>query len=123
MIDSNNNNTEVPEDLPEEQTSQSIVKNFAARSKAKAKPQKREPVELPSTIPMNERGLEESRKSSWALSKRYNEKTTEQFNSGESRVFFKINFHQSIIGRMIVGKSMAWFQSTTRTPMTTSMLA
>ena len=55
VIDSNNNNTEVPADLPEEQTSQSSVKNFAARSKAKAKPQKREPVELPSTIPMNER--------------------------------------------------------------------
>ena len=36
--------------------------------------------------------------------KRYNEKTTEQFNSGESRIFFKINFHKSIIGRMIDGK-------------------
>ena len=37
--------------------SQSSVKVVAARSKAKAKPQKREPVELPSTIPMNERKL------------------------------------------------------------------
>ena len=56
VIDSNNNNnTESPEDLPEEQASQSSVKVFAARSKAKAKPQKREPVELPSIIPMNER--------------------------------------------------------------------
>ena len=55
VIDSNYNNTEVPADLPEEQASQSSVKVFAARSKAKAKPQKREPVELPSTIPMNER--------------------------------------------------------------------
>ena len=55
VVDSNYNNTEVPADLPEEQTSQSSVKNFAARSKAKAKPQKRELVELPSTIPMNER--------------------------------------------------------------------
>ena len=54
-MDSNNNDTEVPEDQPEEQTSQSSVKNFAARSKAKATPQKRELVELPSTIPMNER--------------------------------------------------------------------
>ena len=44
------------EDLPEEQASQSIVKVFAARSKAKAKPQRREPVEYsPSIIPMNER--------------------------------------------------------------------
>ena len=55
VIDSNYNNTEVPADLPEEQTSQSSVKVFAARSKAKAKPQKREPAYLPSIIPMNER--------------------------------------------------------------------
>ena len=48
-------NTEVPADLLEEQASQSSVKVVAARSKAKAKPQKRETVELPSTIPMNER--------------------------------------------------------------------
>ena len=55
MIDSNYNNTEVLADLPEEQTSQSSVKVCAARSKAKAKPQKREFAELTSTIPMNER--------------------------------------------------------------------
>ena len=55
VIDSNYNNTEVPADLPEEQASQPIVKVFAARSKAKAKPQRREPVDVPSIIPMNER--------------------------------------------------------------------
>ena len=55
VVDSNYTNTDVPADLPEEQTSQSSVKNFAVRSKAKAKPQKRELVELPSTVPMNER--------------------------------------------------------------------
>ena len=55
VIDSNYNNTEVPADLPEEQASQSNVKVFAARSKAKAKPQRREPVDVPSIIPMNER--------------------------------------------------------------------
>ena len=56
VIDSNNNNTESPEDLPEEQASQLKVKDFAARSKAKAKPQRREPVDYsPSVIPMNER--------------------------------------------------------------------
>ena len=55
VVDSNYNNTEVPADLPEEQASQSSVRVVAARSKAKAKPQKRETVELPSTIPMNER--------------------------------------------------------------------
>ena len=79
MVDSNYNNTEVPADLPEEQASKSGVKVVASRSKARAKPQKRETVELPSTIPMNERkwidiesaesslcarGLEESRQSS-----------------------------------------------------------
>ena len=55
MIDPNHNNTEVPADLPEEQASPSVVKDFAARSKAKAKPQRRELVDLPSIIPMNER--------------------------------------------------------------------
>ena len=42
VVDSNYNNTENPADLPEEQASQSSVKVVAARSKAKAKPQKRE---------------------------------------------------------------------------------
>ena len=55
VVGSNNNNTDVPANLPEEQASQSCVKVFAARSKAKAKPQRREPVDLPSTVPMNER--------------------------------------------------------------------
>ena len=45
VIDSNNNDTEVPEDLPEEQALQLKVKDFACRSKAKAKPQRREPVD------------------------------------------------------------------------------
>ena len=55
VVDSNHNNTEVPADLPEEQASQSSVKVIAARSKAKAKPQKRESVDTPTTIPMHER--------------------------------------------------------------------
>ena len=56
MIDSNNNDTEVPEDLFEEQALQLKVKDCACRSKAKAKPQRREPVDYsPSIIPMNER--------------------------------------------------------------------
>ena len=55
VVDSNYNNTEVPADLPEEQASQTIVKVFAARSKAKSKSQRREPVDVPSIIPMNER--------------------------------------------------------------------
>ena len=55
VIDSNNNDTESPADLPEEQASQLKVKDFATRSKAKAKPQRREPVDTTSIIPMNER--------------------------------------------------------------------
>ena len=75
MIDSNYNSTEVPADPLEEQASQSIVKVFAARSKAKAKPQRREPVDLPSIIPMNERKWidiepEESSLSAYEVSKK-----------------------------------------------------
>ena len=36
--------------------------------------------------------------------KQYNEKTTEQFNSGRSRIIFRINFHKYFIGQTIVGK-------------------
>ena len=55
VVDSNYNNPEVPADLLEEQASQLKIKDSAARSKAKAKPQRRELVDLPSIIPMNER--------------------------------------------------------------------
>ena len=41
--------------------------------------------------------------------KRYNEKMTEQFNSGESSFIFGINFHRFLVGWMIVGK-YAWQQ-------------
>ena len=55
-MDSNNNETEVPEDQPEEQALQLDVKDFACRSKAKAKPQRREPAGYsPRIIPMNAR--------------------------------------------------------------------
>ena len=56
VMDSNNNDTEIHEDQLEEQASQLKVKVFACRSKAKAKPRRREPVDYsPSIIPMNER--------------------------------------------------------------------
>ena len=97
VIDSNYNNTEIPADLPEEQASQLKMKVFAARSKAKSKPQRRELVDLPSIIPMNERKwivIEpgDSSLSAYEISKKvinlfdtfkqYNEMKTEQFNSG-----------------------------------------
>ena len=42
VMDSNNNDTEVPEYQPEEQALHLKVKDFSCRSKAKAKPQRRE---------------------------------------------------------------------------------
>ena len=55
VIDSNHNNTEIPADTLEDQTPQTSVKVIASRSEAKAKPQKRESVDTPTTIPMHER--------------------------------------------------------------------
>ena len=106
VIDSINNNTESLEDLPEEQASQLKVKDFAARLKAKAKPQRKELVEYsPSIIPMNERKWIDIELGNSSLSLRtrfrgnnlryFNEKMTEQFNFGGSR-FFRSQFAQSI---------------------------
>ena len=55
-MDLNNNDTDVPEDQLAEYALQLDAKDFACRSKAKAKPQRREPVDYsPSIILMNER--------------------------------------------------------------------
>ena len=59
VMDSNNNDTEIPEDLPEEQALQLKVNDFACRSKARAKPKRREPDYSPSIIPMNEMNVKE----------------------------------------------------------------
>ena len=55
VVDSNQNNTEIPADPQEDQVPQTSFKVVAARSKAKAKPQQREPVDTTTTIPMHER--------------------------------------------------------------------
>ena len=69
VIDSNNNNTRVSEDLPEEQALQLNEKGFAFRSKAKAKPQRREPVDYsPSIIPMSERNWIDIEPGNYSLS-------------------------------------------------------
>ena len=102
VVDSNQDNTEIPADPQEDKASQLLVKDFAARSKAKAKPQKREPVELPSTIPMNERkwiDIEpaESSLSAYEVSKkvinllRHNQ-TVQRENDGAVQ-FWRIKFH------------------------------
>ena len=70
-MDSNNNDTEVPEDLPEEQALQLLVKDFACRSKAKAKPQRREHADYsPSIIPTNERNWIDIEPGNYSLSLR-----------------------------------------------------
>ena len=121
----NNNNTEIPADLLEEQASQLIVKDFAARSKAKAKPQSRKPVDLPSIIPMDERkwidiepgesslcvrDFEESNQSSTTFSNSTTRRRrSSSINSAQLRIIFGINFHKHSIGLMIVGRH-AWQQ-------------
>ena len=55
VIDSNQNSTEILADPHEDQVPQTSIKVVAARSKAKAKPQQREPVDTPTIIPMHER--------------------------------------------------------------------
>ena len=121
MIDSNHNNTEVPADPHEDQTSQTSVKVIAARSKAKTKPQRREPVGVPSIIPKNERrwiDIEPSEQTlaAYDVSKkvisllRHNQKVQrkeEQFK--ELNFIFEINPHKYSIGLMSVG-NLAWQQ-------------
>ena len=55
VTDSNQNNTEIPAGPRGDQAPQTSIKVIAARSKAKAKPQQREPVDTPTIIPMHER--------------------------------------------------------------------
>ena len=55
VIDSIEDNTEIPADPQEEQIPQTSTSVVAARSKAKAKPQPREFAETTATIPMHER--------------------------------------------------------------------
>ena len=55
VMDSNNNDLEIPEDQPEEQALQLNLKDFAYRSKAKTKSPRREPANYLSSIPMNAR--------------------------------------------------------------------
>ena len=55
VVDSNQDNTEIPADPQEDQVPQTSIKVVAARSKEKAKPQPRELVGTTATIPMHER--------------------------------------------------------------------
>ena len=55
VVDSNQDNTEIPADPQEDQVPQTSIKVIAARSKTKAKPQQRELVGTPTIKPMHER--------------------------------------------------------------------
>ena len=55
VVDSIQDNTEIPADPQEDQVPQTSIKVVAARSKAKAKPEPRELVGTTATIPMHER--------------------------------------------------------------------
>ena len=99
VMNSNNNATESPEDQPEEQALQLDVEDFACRSKAKAKRQRREPAgNSPRIIPMKARNwiviepgkhslsaYEVSKKVMYLLRHSQNvlEKRMERFISGE----------------------------------------
>ena len=129
VIDSNQNNTEIPADPHEDQVPQSSINVVAARSKAKAKAQQREPVDTPTIIPMHERkwiDIEPSEPTlaAYDLSKKvievfidtirqYSGKTMEQFNSGELNFIFETIPHKYSIGLMIVG-NLVWQQEEVR---------
>ena len=75
VVDSNQDNTEVPADPQEDEVPQTSIKVVAARSKAKTKPQQRELVDTPTIIPMHARkGIDiepsESSLSAYDLSKK-----------------------------------------------------
>ena len=55
VVDSIQDNTEIPADPQEDQVPKTSSKVVAARSKAEAKPQQREPVDTPTATPMHER--------------------------------------------------------------------
>ena len=128
VVDSNQNNTEIPADPQEDQTSQTSIKVVAARSKAKAKPQQREPVDTTTTIPMHEKrwiDIEPSEQTSAAydLSKkvisllRHNQTVQREedgaFNFTELNFIFEIIPHKYSIGLMIVG-NLVWQQEEVR---------
>ena len=102
VIDSIQDNTEIPADPQEEQILQTSTNVVAARSKAKAKPQPRELVGTTATIPIHERrwiDIEPSKQdlSSYDLSKkvinllRLNQ--TLQLEEDGAIEFCKIKFH------------------------------
>ena len=128
VVDSIQDNTEIPVDPQEERVPQTSIKVVAARSKAKAKPQPRVLVGTTATIPIHERrwiDIEPSEQNlaSYELSKkvinllRHNQ-TLQREDDGAIE-FYKINsifetiIHKYQFGLMIVGK-LVWLQEEVR---------
>ena len=128
VVDSNQDNTEILADPQEDQVPQTSIKVVAARSKAKAKPQQREPVGTTATIPMHERrwiDIEPSEQTlaAYDLSKkvisllRHNQTVQQEkdgaIESTELNSIFEIILHKYSIGLMTVGK-LVWQQEEVR---------
>ena len=125
VMDSNNNDTEVLEDQLEEHALQLDAKDFACRSKAKAKPQRRESADSSSgIIPMNRRtwiDIQPGKHSLFAyeVSKkvihllRYSQQVHREedgpVHCWRKRKIFRIHSHNLSIGLTIDGKH-AWQQ-------------
>ena len=102
VVDSNQDNTEIPADPQEDQVPQTIIKIVAARSKAKAKPQPRKLVGTTATIPMHERrwiDIEPSEQTlaAYDLSKKVisllrHDQTVQREQDGAIE-FYRIKFH------------------------------
>ena len=124
VVDSNHNNTEIPADPQEDQVPQTSIKVVAARSKANAKQQQREPVDTTTTIPMHERrwiDIEPSEQTlpEYDLSKkvisllRHNQTVQREKDGAIEFYVFEIILHKYSIGLMIVGK-LVWQQEEVR---------
>ena len=128
VVESIQDNTEIPADPQEDLVPKTSIKVVAARSKAKAKPQQREPVDTTATIPIHERrwiDTEPSEQSlaAYDLSKkvinllRHNQ-TLQREDDGaielyKSNSIFEIIIHKYNFGLMIVGK-LVWPQEEVR---------
>ena len=128
VIDSIQDNTEIPADPQEKQILRTSTSVVAARSKAKAKPQPRVLVGTTATIPIHERrwiDIEPSKQdlASYDLSKKVinllRHNLTLQREEDGAIEFWKFNFifeiiiHKYIIGLMIDGK-LVWLQEEDR---------
>ena len=116
----NNNETEIPEVQLEEYVFKLDAKDFACRSKAKAKPQRREPAgSSPRIVPIGRRiwtdiepgtysfsDYEVSKKVTYLLrhSQHVHREEDGAVHSGELKKIFSVSSHTHLIGRTVSGK-------------------